>query len=172
MLWRRIRAWSDEIGHDLVANKLLGMSIVPRPVRWRGLRALGMSVDACAIGPGTYFGTRRIAIGCRCQISREVFFDGAATITVHDRVSIGPRSMVITGAHQLGGPLDRVGPLAARPVVIGPGAWLGAGVLVLPGVTVGAGCVVGAGAVVVRDCAPHGLYTGVPAVRVRELERA
>ena len=41
---------------------------------------------------------------------------------------------------------------------------------VLPGVTVGAGCVVAAGAVVRESCDAHGLYAGVPAVRVRDLE--
>ena len=77
--------------------------------------------------------------------------------------------MIITGAHALAGPDERVGRLTPRPVVVGAGAWLGAGVLVLPGVTIGSGCVVGAGAVVVRDCAPNGLYLGSPAVRIRDL---
>ena len=30
-------------------------------------------------------------------------------------------------------------------------------------------CVIAAGAVVTRDCAPHGLYRGIPARRVRDL---
>jgi maltose O-acetyltransferase len=41
---------------------------------------------------------------------------------------------------------------------------------VLPGVTVGDGCVIAAGAVVNADCQPDGLYAGVPARRVRDLE--
>lgn len=167
----RIRALFDEVFHDLMANKLLGVSMLPRPLRWRGLRALGMPVAASSIGPGVYFGTRRIAIGRGVQISREAFFDGAESVTLQDRSGIGPRAMIITGTHRMGGPLDRVGPRAPRPVVIGAGCWTGAGVLVLPGVTVGVGCVVGAGAVVVNDCAPYGLYAGVPAVRVRDLDR-
>jgi maltose O-acetyltransferase len=168
----RIRAWLSEVLFDLVANTALGMSVVPRPARWRGLRALGMEVADCVVGPEVYFGTRRIAIGRGAQIGREAYFDGSALITIGARAGVGPRSMIITGAHVVGGPDERVGPLTPRPIVLGDGSWLGAGVTVLPGVTVGEGCVVAAGSVVVRDCAPHGLYAGVPAVRLRDLETA
>jgi len=41
--------------------------------------------------------------------------------------------------------------------------------MILGGVTVGEGCLVAAGAVVTADCAPHGLYGGAPARRLREL---
>ena len=166
----RLREWWTEIFFDAVVNKVLGASIVPRPVRWRAMRAFGLDVAPASIGPSVYLGTRRVAIGPGVQIGREAYLDGAAPITLRARCGVGPRSMLITGAHDVGGPAGRVGPLRPRPVVIGAGAWLGAGVVVLPGVTVGDGCVVGAGSVVVRDCAPHGFYAGAPAKRVRDLD--
>jgi maltose O-acetyltransferase len=43
-------------------------------------------------------------------------------------------------------------------------------VTVLPGVTVGAGCVIAAGAVVASDLQPNGLYGGVPAKLIQELD--
>jgi maltose O-acetyltransferase len=55
-------------------------------------------------------------------------------------------------------------------VSVGNGSWLGTGVTVLPGVTIGEGCVIAAGAVVTADCAPDGLYAGVPARRIRDLD--
>ena len=166
----RIIPWLKEALFDVVANKLIGAGIIPRPLRWRLLRVVGMDVQPATIGPAVYFGTTRIEIGPGVQIGREAWFDGAAPILLHPRAGVGPRSMIITGAHELGGSADRVGPLVPQPIVIGEGAWLGAGVMVLPGVTIGAGCVVGAGAVVVRDCAPHGLYVGSPARRLRDLD--
>jgi acetyltransferase-like isoleucine patch superfamily enzyme len=42
--------------------------------------------------------------------------------------------------------------------------------MIMPGVEVGPGCVVAAGAVVIKDCEPNGLYAGVPAKRVRDLD--
>lgn len=168
-LRNRIRQWWDEFAFDVVVNKALGASTVPRPLRWRGMRAIGMQVERSTVNQSVYFGTRRITIGRGAQIARESYFDGAAAIVVEEYASIGPRSVLITGAHEIGGPQNRVGPLAPRPIVIGAGSWLGAQVLVLPGITIGPGCVIGAGSVVTRDCEPHGIYVGCPAVRVREL---
>lgn len=166
---QRVRQWWKELSVDVAVNKVLGADIVPRPLRWRGMRALGMAVEQSVISQSVYFGTRRVTIGRGVRIGREVHFDGAAEIILGERAGIGPQSMLITGGHEIGGPRDRVGPLVPRPIVIGPGAWLGVRVLVLPGVTIGAGCVIGAGSTVTRDCAPHGVYVGSPAVRIRDL---
>jgi maltose O-acetyltransferase len=42
--------------------------------------------------------------------------------------------------------------------------------VIQPGVTVGRGCVVATAAAETKDCKPNGLYAGVPAGRVRELD--
>lgn len=57
-----------------------------------------------------------------------------------------------------------------KPITVGKGCWIGANAIILPGVTIGDGCIIGAGAVVNKDCAPNGLYVGVPTKRVRDLE--
>jgi sugar O-acyltransferase (sialic acid O-acetyltransferase NeuD family) len=52
-------------------------------------------------------------------------------------------------------------------VTVGDHTMVGAGATVIHGVTICAGCLVGAGAVVVEDITEPGVYTGVPARRVR-----
>jgi maltose O-acetyltransferase len=42
-------------------------------------------------------------------------------------------------------------------------------VIIMPGVTVGNGCIIASGALVNKDCAPNGLYAGVPAIRIKDL---
>jgi putative colanic acid biosynthesis acetyltransferase WcaF len=56
--------------------------------------------------------------------------------------------------------------LVAAPIVIEPGAWVGAFAKVGPGVTVGAQAVLSLGSVLAEDAEPNGIYCGNPAERV------
>ena len=117
------------------------------------------------------FTSNRVSFGEHCWINFAVTF--AATtqaITVGDRVHIGPNVVITTATHAFGGPEQRCGLRADRPVTIGSGCWIGVGATILPGATIGPGCIVAGGAVVVSDCAPNGLYAGVPARRIRDLD--
>ena len=76
--------------------------------------------------------------------------------------------MVLTAAHDFeSGATSRQESYATT--TIEDGVWIGARSVVLPGVRVGEGCVIAAGAVVAADCAPFGMYGGVPARRLRDL---
>ncbi|GEA89832.1 acyltransferase [Cellulomonas cellasea] len=156
---------------DVTLNTLCASALVPRAARWRLLRALGLDIPGwCAVAPGCWFGGRRITIGRDSTVNYGVFFDNSARITIGERCDIGMLVMLCTGTHTLGDAGRRAGAATAAPIELGPGVWVGARAVVLPGVHIGAGCVIGAGAVVAKDCPPHGLYVGVPARRVRELD--
>lgn len=77
--------------------------------------------------------------------------------------------LILTATHDIGEPSQRAGTWRADRIAIDDGAWLGAATKVLPGVSIGAGWVIAAGSVVTTDCAPNGLYAGVPAVRKSDL---
>lgn len=112
-----------------------------------------------------------IQLGDRTFLNHFCFLENGAAITIGDDTCLGPGVRLLTTTHQIGASDRRVGHGCIRkPVTIGKGCWLGAGVTVLPGVTIGDGCVIGAGAIVTRDCAADGLYLGVPAQQVRQLE--
>lgn len=143
------------------------------PVRFRVALLRLWGVD-CAwqadIVPHTYFDSPDVTLG-RCFVNRDVGFYPikGATIRIEDGCAIGMGTQFITNHHDVGPHENRAGIDTGRSIVVETGCWLGAGVLVLPGVTIGAGCVVAAGAVITGDCAPDGLYAGVPARRVRDL---
>ena len=56
-----------------------------------------------------------------------------------------------------------------KPVSIGDYVWCGANVVVAKGSSIDCNCVVGAGAVVCGKLEGNGLYTGVPAVRKKDI---
>jgi len=105
--------------------------------------------------------------GGELEIGDGVFINYGSSISAHRSVRLGDRCLIGQYAiimdcdyHAAGDPESHGEP---RPVVIGPGAWLGARVTVLKGVTIGAGAVIAAGSVVVRDVPDGALAAGVPA---------
>lgn len=156
---------------DLVLNRFVASPLVPRPLRWRLLSGLGLDVARSAVSAGGHYGGRRISIGRGAFLNYGVFLDNTAPIRIGARAQLGPEVMVLTGTHHIGDTSARAGAPFGSPVSIGDGVWIGARATVLPGVTIGEGCVIAAGAVVAGDCAPDGVYGGVPAKLLRPLPR-
>ncbi|MCO4098562.1 sugar O-acetyltransferase [Gemmatimonas sp.] len=114
-----------------------------------------------------------ISIGAHTFVNMNVVMLDAADITIGSKVLIGPGVQLLTISHPLGladrlpadwTPGNGQSPYVttASPIVVGDGAWIGAGSLVLPGVTIGAGAVIGAGSVVTSDVPPGMLAFGNP----------
>jgi acetyltransferase-like isoleucine patch superfamily enzyme len=110
-----------------------------------------------------------VVIGERCSIGRGSSIVGRTGIEIGDDVTTGPNVYITDHNHSYDDvtvPIVRQWP-ADDPVRIGPGSWLGAGVVVLPGTRIGAQVTVAAGSVVrgvVPDCS---VVAGVPARVVR-----
>lgn len=103
------------------------------------------------------FGNRVLLTGTRlsCQ----------ARIDVGDGAGLSDARIMDTDFHALetGGRLRYNTAGIAKPITIGPNAWLGAGSMVLKGVTIGENSVVGAGAVVASKVPPNCVVFGNPA---------
>jgi maltose O-acetyltransferase len=110
-----------------------------------------------------------IAIGARSFVNYDAVMLDVCAIEIGADVQIAPRVQLLTADHPLEAAPRRAGVESGRPVRIGDGVWLGAGVIVLPGVTIGENTVVGAGAVVTRDLPAGVLAVGNPARVVRAL---
>lgn len=158
------------IALDEIAIVLLALPAVPLRLRRLGLRALGYDVEAGArISSHVTILGRALRVHEEAYLNVQVLIDATEPVTIGPGAHVGPGVQILSSTHRIGGAAQRAGPNVARPITIGAGAWIGGGAIILDGVTVGSGCVVGAGAVVDKDCAPNGVYAGVPARRVRDL---
>lgn len=167
--WLRL-AEQREASREWLLSSVVGSRLVNRNARAVLLRALGVPIGPMAtVGSGVTWRSRQVSVGHHVFVNADCFFDGPGAITIGDETVIGMRAMLLTSTHDVAGPRRRADLTRSEPVVIGRGCWIGAAAVVLPGVTVGDGCVIAAGAVVTSDCAPNGLYAGVPARRVRDL---
>ncbi|WP_084637059.1 DapH/DapD/GlmU-related protein [Neomicrococcus aestuarii] len=155
-----------------VGWKLASSSLIPNTKRTKLLSLLGYPQFSVGfLGPDVEIvSPDSIVFSEGCFLNRGVFID-YGEVVLGKNVFIGQRTMIITVTHELADSNQRAGAGVIRPVRVGDGTWIGAGVIVLPGVTIGEGCVIGAGSVVTKDCASNGVYAGTPAKLVRELPK-
>lgn len=151
-------------------NGVAGSALFSSRVRVRLLRLGGVQIGASGVFPHVVFiSGHSVRIRDNVFINTGVVFDAAAPIELEHAVQVGPRAQFLTSTHDAGTESWRAGRSRAAPIRVEEGVWIGAGAIVLSGIVIGRGCVIAAGAVVRADCAPNGLYAGVPAVRKREL---
>ncbi len=111
----------------------------------------------------------QITVGARTFINYSAVVLDGARVTIGADVQIGPGVQLLTAVHPLDPVERRRGTETAKPVTIGDGAWLAAGVIVCPGVSIGDDVVVGAGSVVTKDLPARHLCLGNPCRVIREI---
>lgn len=111
----------------------------------------------------------RISLGDRVHVNVGAYLSGEGGLLIGNDVLIGPHAKILSAGHEIDGcnPLISHEPLTYAKIIIGVGAWIGAGAIVLQGVRVGMGAVVAAGSVVTRDVPDFAVVGGVPARLLR-----
>jgi acetyltransferase-like isoleucine patch superfamily enzyme len=120
-------------------------------------------------GHDVYFGWMTVFSKPAARLGDEVYLGRGCRlgwVDIGDGAMLSDGVQVLSGAHQHSasgapGSMHRDGPQSYRRVVIGEGAWVGAGAVVMD--DVGARAVVGAGAVVARAIPADRVAVGVPA---------
>lgn len=126
-------------------------------IRVAALRACGFN-----IGHKVY-----IAEGLKLSMMNSAH---TATLTIGDRVSIGPNVTLVLSSHANHSALTAAFPPVHDDITIDDDCWLGAGVIITPGVTMNKKSAAAAGAVIVKDVPSYHLVGGVPAKIIREFK--
>ena len=166
----RFRAAGNLLRRWLI-NHVVMREIMTWRMRTRVLRLLGLQIGkGGGYSAGTWLGGADIVLGEASGCNIGCVFDNLGPIRIGRNVAIGHQVMLLTSAHEVRvGGEKAMGKVAGLGITVHDGVWIGARATIMPGVTIGEGCVIGAGAVVTKDCAPRGMYLGVPAARVRDL---
>jgi maltose O-acetyltransferase len=162
---------ADHVRCARLVEEFNATSVTQLDVRQELLAQLLGSVGADSeIRPPVYFDYGyRTAIGSRCFFNFGVTILDVGRVTIGDEVQVGPHVQLLTPTHPMDATERRSGWEAQKPITIGDGVWLAAGVIVCPGVTIGENAVVGAGAVVTRDVPPAVFAAGNPCRVVRDV---
>lgn len=160
---------------EIVGNSFLTSDIFPNKIRVALMRSLGISIGKnVVIKKLGHIDGFNISIGESSLINREVLIhtngNEDTKIVIGKGVQIAPRVNLLCTTHDIGESNRRASTIRWGNISIKDGAWIGVGATILPGVTIDKGCIVAAGAVVTKDTEPNGLYTGVPARRIKELD--
>jgi putative colanic acid biosynthesis acetyltransferase WcaF len=134
--------------------------------RWV-LRRFGARVGSrVVIKPGVHVKYPwHLEIGDGAWIGERVWIDNFVQVRIGSNAAVSQGSYLCTGNHDWSDP--GMG-LVVRPIIVEDGAWIGAFVRVAPGVTVGRNTVLALGSVLVSDAQPDSVYSGHPAIRVRD----
>jgi maltose O-acetyltransferase len=154
----------------LAINGLAASPLLSMRTRLRIYRRFGLDIEDATVFPRCYFHTNLVRVGAGALVNYGCHIENVAPVEIGSRTALGQFVKIITSTHEVGQHDTRAGTWGVLPVKIGQGCWIGASAVLLPGVTVGDGVVIAAGAVVRADCEPDGLYAGVPARRVAELD--
>jgi putative colanic acid biosynthesis acetyltransferase WcaF len=133
--------------------------------RWL-LRRFGARIGSgVIIKPGVHIKLPwRLQVGDGSWIGERAWLDNLADIRIGANAVVSQGAYLCTGNHDWADP--GMG-LVVEPISIDDGAWVGAFARIAPGVTVGREAVVTLGAVLLRDADAGGVYSGNPAVRIR-----
>lgn len=152
-------------------------SVITLPFRSGGEKAISIG-ERVFIGHHSWFEVMGNRDGSHpvIRIEDDVSFSGFCTITAVSDVFIGRGALIARfvhisdHSHQTSDPelpIKDQGITKVAPVKIGPGAWLGHGVIVCPGVTIGRNAVIGANSVVREDVPDFCVAAGAPARIIR-----
>jgi putative colanic acid biosynthesis acetyltransferase WcaF len=142
------------------------------PPALHGWRRLLLIAFGAQVGRGArVHGSARIWLPVNLELGAHCLIGPGVRLYNQGRIEIGSKTVVSQGAHICASTHDIGDPhfqLVLRPISVGNQAWIAAEAFVGPGVEIGDRAVIGARAALFDDAAADGVYSGNPAVLVKQ----
>lgn len=123
--------------------------------------ATGVVIKPCVLIKYPWF----LKVGKNSWIGEKAWIDNLAQVSIGENVSISQGAMLLTGNHNY----KKVAfDLEVYPIIIEDGVWIGAKSVVCPGVTCHTHSVLSVGSIAMKNLDAYQIYSGNPAVLVRE----
>ena len=106
-----------------------------------------------------------LSIGDHVWIGENVWIDNIAYVLINNNVCVSQGAYLLTGNHDY---KKITFDLLPGEIVLEEGVWIGAQSIVCPGITCKSHSILSAGAVATRHLDAYFIYSGNPAVKVRE----
>jgi putative colanic acid biosynthesis acetyltransferase WcaF len=107
----------------------------------------------------------KLVVGDHTWIGEHCIIDNLDDIKLGDNVCLSQYSMLLTGNHNY---KKASFDLITSPIIIEDGVWIGAKTVVCPGVTAFSHSVLTVGSIVSKNMETYSIYTGNPAIKVRD----
>ncbi len=180
-IFSRIKFWNNEdrIGPDiLLTHWRLHFKSTMKSLCINKFKHFGLGAE---FRPGSYaVACSKISIGNNVVIRPGTFLfadpaDGGGSITIEDKVSIGPGVHFYTNNHKFSDVSQFIydqgypEPTENDSIILKKGCWVGAAAIILPGVTIGENAVIGAGSVVTKNIPAFTVAVGNPAKVIKSI---
>ena len=107
----------------------------------------------------------KLTIGDHCWIGEAVWIDNLDEVKLGDHVCLSQGAMLLTGNHNY---KKTVFDLMVKKITMEDGVWICAKAIVCPGVTAHSHAVLSVGSVATQNMESYTIYTGSPAVAVKQ----
>jgi putative colanic acid biosynthesis acetyltransferase WcaF len=137
-----------------------------------GMKSALLRMFGARVGKGLVIKTKvriknpwRLTIGDHCWIGESVWIDNLEDVVLGNNVCVSQGALLLTGNHDY---KKSDFPYRLGKITIEDGVWIGAQTVVCPGVVCRSHAILTVGSVATRELEPWGIYSGNPAVAVRE----
>ncbi|HEU4554240.1 MAG TPA: WcaF family extracellular polysaccharide biosynthesis acetyltransferase [Chitinophaga sp.] len=137
-----------------------------------GIKSALLRMFGARVGKGLVIKTKvriknpwRLTIGDHCWIGESVWIDNLEDVVLGNNVCVSQGALLLTGNHDY---KKSDFPYRLGKITIEDGVWIGAQAVVCPGVVCRSHAILTVGSVATRELEPWGIYSGNPAVAVRE----